>query len=92
MINSFKHKGLEQFYLRGIKAGIQNAHCKKLRILLSALAAAAELKDMNKPGWNLHQLKGDLNGHWAVTISGNWRLTFKYDGKDADLVDYQDYH
>ncbi len=47
---------------------------------------------MNLPGWKLHPLKGSLAGHWAVSVSGNWRLTFRFDGTDAVLVDYQDYH
>jgi toxin HigB-1 len=47
---------------------------------------------MNREGWNWHPLKGDLKNHWAVTVSGNWRLTFAFEGTDAILVDYQDYH
>jgi proteic killer suppression protein len=47
---------------------------------------------MNAPGWRLHPLKGDLAGHWSVTVNGNWRLTFRFEGEDAILVDYQDYH
>jgi proteic killer suppression protein len=47
---------------------------------------------MGFPGWNLHPLKGDLKGHWAVSVDGNWRLTFMFEGEDAVLVDYQDYH
>lgn len=47
---------------------------------------------MNAPGWRLHQLKGELAGHWSVEVSGNWRLLFTFDGEDAILVDYQDYH
>lgn len=48
--------------------------------------------DMNAPGNNLHPLKGELVGHWAVNVSGNWRLTFAFEGADVILVDYQDYH
>ena len=47
---------------------------------------------MNAPGWRLHELYGDLKGHWSVDVSGNWRLTFAFEGEDAILVDYQDYH
>lgn len=47
---------------------------------------------MNIPGWKFHALKGELTGHWAVSVSGNWRLTFAFDGEDAIFVDYQDYH
>jgi len=47
---------------------------------------------MKAPPWRLHALQGDLAGHWAVWVNGNWRLTFTFDGTDAILVDYQDYH
>jgi len=92
MIRSFRHKGLERFFLHGSKAGIQAAHASKLRLQLGRLDAAAGPGDMNLPGWRLHPLKGPLQGMWAVSVSGNWRLTFAFDGKDAVLVDYQDYH
>ena len=59
---------------------------------LGRLDASTSAADMNLPGWDWHPLKGDLAGHWAVKVSGNWRLTFTFDGKDAVLVDYQDYH
>jgi proteic killer suppression protein len=47
---------------------------------------------MDAPGWGLHSLKGDLAGHWTISVNGNWRMTFAFDGTDAVLVDYQDYH
>jgi toxin HigB-1 len=47
---------------------------------------------MDLPGWKLHALSGLLAGHWAVSVSGNWRVTFKFEDQDATLVDYQDYH
>lgn len=47
---------------------------------------------MNAPGWKLHPLAGQLEDHWAVWVSGNWRLTFQFKGEDAILADYQDYH
>lgn len=47
---------------------------------------------MNAPNWRLHELSGSLAGRWSVWVNGNWRLTFRFDGKDAELVDYQDYH
>ena len=92
MIRSFRHKGLERFFLQGSKAGIQAAHASRLRLQLGRLDAAAGPRDMDLPGWRLHPLKGPLKGTWAVSVSGNWRLTFAFDGKDAVLVDYQDYH
>jgi proteic killer suppression protein len=59
---------------------------------LGVLNAASKPSDMGLPGWNLHPLKGNLKGHWAVSVDGNWRLTFAFEGEDAVLVDYQDYH
>jgi toxin HigB-1 len=92
MILGFRHSGIEQFFQSGSKAGIQPKHAKRLRLQLGQLDAAAGSADMDRPGWRLHPLKGQLNGHWAVWVDENWRLTFKFEGVDAVLVDYQDYH
>ncbi|MBW7925043.1 MAG: type II toxin-antitoxin system RelE/ParE family toxin [Burkholderiaceae bacterium] len=93
MIRSFRHKGLQAFFERGSRAGIQPAHAPRLARQLARLDEATCSNDMNLPGWRLHSLSGrDLHGHWAVWVSGNWRLTFAFDGVDAVLVDYQDYH
>ena len=92
MIRTFKHKGIAKFFETGSKAGIQPKHAGKLGDQLSALSNATKPEDMNLQGWNWHPLKSDLAGHWAVSVSGNWRLTFSFEGSDAILVDYQDYH
>lgn len=92
MIRSFRHKGLERFFRSGSKAGIQAKHADKLRRQLGRLDASQSPKDMDIPGWKLHPLKDDLAGHWAVSVSGNWRLIFMFEGTDAVLVDYVDYH
>jgi proteic killer suppression protein len=92
MIRSFRHKGIERFFLTGSKAGIQPSHAGKLADQLAVLNAATRPDHMNIPGWKLHSLSGDLADHWAVRVNGNWRLTFRFDGEDAILVDYQDYH
>jgi proteic killer suppression protein len=92
VIKSFAHKGLEAFFRTSSKAGIQPAHAARLKRQLARLDRAEMPQDMNVPGWKLHPLKGDLAGHWAVWVSGNWRMTFKFDGADASVVDYQDYH
>lgn len=92
MILSFRHKGLEAFFLAGSKAGIQSSHAAKLRWQLTRLSAATGPNDMDSPGWRLHPLKGSLARHWSVDVSGNWRLTFTFEGTNAALVDYQDYH
>ena len=92
MIKSFRHKGVERFFSTGSKAGIQPKHAKRLRLQLGMLDAATSPDDMALPGWKLHALQGELAGHWAVWVDGNWRLTFTFKGEDAVLVDYQDYH
>jgi len=83
---------VERFFRTGSKAGIQPKHASKLRLQLFALDNAKQAGDMNAPGWKLHSLAGEFRGHRAVSVSGNWRLTFKFEGEDAVLVDYQDYH
>jgi toxin HigB-1 len=92
MIKSFRHKGLEKFFRTSSKAGIQPTHAKRLQEQLSFLNAATEPRDMNLPGYRFHLLSGSLAGHYAIWVSANWRLTFSFDGKDAILTDYQDYH
>jgi proteic killer suppression protein len=92
MIRSFRHAGLEKFFLTGSKAGIQPAHAKKLGIQLGALNLARNAAAMDVPGWDLHPLKGNLANHWSVKVNANWRMTFAFVGEDAIPVDYQDYH
>ncbi|WP_153099623.1 type II toxin-antitoxin system RelE/ParE family toxin [Paraburkholderia hayleyella] len=91
MIKSFRHKGLEAFFVTGSKAGIQPHHAVRLKLLLTALNQARQPEDMNAPNWRLHPLRDNLAGHWSVWVNGNWRLTFRFEGEDAELVDYQDY-
>ena len=92
MIKSFSHKGLEAFYRTGSKAGIQPAHATKLRIMLTALDAAESPEQMNAPNWRLHALSGNLQDFGAITVNGNWRMIFRFNGHDAELVNYLDYH
>jgi proteic killer suppression protein len=92
MIKGFRHSGIARFFKTGSKAGIQPKHADKLRRQLFALDNATGPTDMNAPGWRLHQLKGELEGHWSTDVSGNWRLTFAFEREHAILVDYQDYH
>lgn len=92
VIRSFRHKGVERFYRTGSTAGIDAAHAARLSRQLSALDVATRPEDMNRPGWGWHRLRGRLADHWAVRVSGNWRLTCAFQDGDAILVDYQDYH
>jgi proteic killer suppression protein len=92
MIISFSHKGLEAFFKSGTQAGIQPMHSKRLRELLTALHSASCLGDLSRPSWRLHSLSGDRSGFLAVTVQANWRLVFRFDGQNIELLDYLDYH
>ena len=91
-ILKFRHKGLERFFMNGTTAGIKAKHAGRLRLILGRLNVAVEPRDMALPGLKLHALKGDRKGSWAVSVSGNWRVTFKFSGSDVKDVDYEDYH
>lgn len=92
MIKSFRHKGLRRFYETGSIAGIQPTHKKRLRLQLAALDTAAMIEDMDIPGFRLHPLKGDRKGLWAVSVSGNWRITFEFREGNTYVLNYEDYH
>lgn len=92
MIRSFRHKGLAKFFATGSRTGIQAADGERLRLILAALNAAVAPRDVSLPGLKLHLLKGGRGGSWSVSVSGNWRITFRFNGKDAVDVDYEDYH
>lgn len=92
MIKSFKHKGLERFYKSGSTSGIQSKHKNRLRLILSNLEQAESPDDMDLPGLRLHELKGSRKAVYSVTVNGNWRVTFKFNGRDTEIVNYEDYH
>lgn len=92
MIISFVHKGLERFYRNGKTSGIQAKHVQRLRLILTNLDQAETADDMDLPGLRLHPLKGSRKGTWSVTVSGNWRVTFRFTGRDVEIVNYEDYH
>jgi proteic killer suppression protein len=92
MIKSFKHKGLERFYHSADKKGINPEHAHKLARILDRLDASLNPHDMDLPGYRLHELKGREKGTWSVWVNGNWRVTFQFEGNDATVVDYLDYH
>ena len=92
MIASFQHKGLKRFFETGSRADIQPAHSKRLRLQLAALNTAISIDDMDIPGFNLHPLKGQRKGIWSISVSGNWRITFRFENGNAHIVNYEDYH
>ena len=92
MIKNFRHRGLERYFTKGTKAGIQAKHENRLRLILARLHASTSVRDMALPGLGLHPLKGKKKGTGAVSVSGNWRITFAFDGVDVNDVNYEDYH
>ena len=92
MIHGFRHKGLRLFFEAGSTAGIQPALARKLRLHLAALHSAAQIEDLDLPGYRLHPLKGADKGRWSIWVNVNWRLTFAFrDGHVFDL-NFEDYH
>ena len=92
VIKSFRHKDLRRFFEDGTKSGIQPKHADRLRLQLAALDTAQTIDDMDIPGYRLHPLKGRMKGRWSISVSGNWRLTFKFEGGNVNILDYEDYH
>jgi proteic killer suppression protein len=92
MIKSWQHKGLKLFYETGSTTKINAQHAEKLHDILQVLDAATVPEEMNLPGLKFHKLQGNLKGFYAVTVRANWRVLFRFEGQDAVLVDYQDYH
>jgi len=92
MIKSWKHKGLKRFYETGSVKGIQAQHKKRLTLILQLLDTSVTEDDMNLPGMRYHALKGNMKGHYSVSVNGNWRVIFQFENGNAILVDYLDYH
>jgi proteic killer suppression protein len=92
VIKSFKHKGLKRFTETGDRSKLSVQNIARIERILARLDVAQSPDEMNLPGWRFHALKGELAGRYAVDASGNWRITFAFDGQDAVAVDLEDYH
>jgi toxin HigB-1 len=92
MIKRFRHKGLGDLFRTGSTKGVNPQLASKLRRILLRLDNGPLPDAMRLPGFRLHQLKGDREGTWSLTVSGNWRVTFEIEGEDATNVDLEDYH
>lgn len=92
MIRSFRHKGLKLLFEEGNRRGVRADHADKIGRILLLLNRAAKPDDMALPGFRLHPLKGNLAGFWAVWVSGNWRIIWRFEGTDAADVELIDYH
>jgi proteic killer suppression protein len=92
MIGSITHKGLAALYYDDRTKGVKKSLIKRLRQILALLATAVTVEDMNLPGLKFHQLKGNLTGFYAVAVSGNWRVIFRFEDGQATEVNLIDYH
>ncbi len=92
MIRSFRHRGLKRLYERGERSRIKPDLAKRIETRLARLDVSQRIRDMDVRGYRLHPLKGELKGFWSVTVSGNWRLIFRFEDGDALDVDLVDYH
>ena len=92
MLGSFRHKGLKDFFETGSKRGISPELAIRIARRLDVLEAAQELSDIDAHGFNLHRLKGDRQGEWAISVSGNWRITFRFAKGEALDINLEDYH
>ena len=92
MITSFRHRGLKRLHASGDRSRVGAEHADKIERILARLDEAVNVQHMALPGFRLHPLKGDLRGFWAVSVSGNWRIIFRFDAGHASDVDLIDYH
>ena len=92
MIKSFRHKGIERFFKKGDARGINAKHGPRIRRVLDLIDQATTVEQLDISGMYLHPLKGDRKGEWAMTVSGNWRITFRFVGEDATNLNLEDYH
>jgi len=93
VITSFRHKGLERLYISDDARRVPAKLAARLRRILAALDTAADVSDLRVfPGWRVHELKGELRGYWSISVSGNWRVVFRFNAGDASEVILVDYH
>ena len=92
MIRNIKHRRLKKFFEKGDASGLPAQYVDKIRLVLAVLDTVTSVEAINIPGGRLHQLKGDRKGYWSLTISRNWRITFRFEEGDAFDVDFEDYH
>jgi proteic killer suppression protein len=92
MIKSFRHKGLKAFFDTGNKRGISPGLAARIGRRLDVLNAALQIDDINVHGFHLHRLKGERHEDWSISVSGNWRITFRFAKGDVYDINLEDYH
>ena len=89
----FRHKGLKRLYERGDPRGVSRNRVHRIANILSALEAAADISQLaTMPGWKLHRLHGEREGEYSISVTGNWRITFRLDDGAVTDVNLEDYH
>ncbi|MEQ1705357.1 MAG: type II toxin-antitoxin system mRNA interferase toxin, RelE/StbE family [Rickettsiales bacterium] len=92
MIGSFKHKALEKLYTDDSRRGLPPELVERLQLILSVLAQAKQISELQRPSFRLHPLKGNYKGFWAITVRANWRVVFRFVNETAYEIDFMDYH
>jgi toxin HigB-1 len=92
MIRTFKNKAVERLFREGKVKGVPKELEKRIRVRLEVIDSAEVIDDIRIPGYDLHELKGDRKGTWSIKVSGNWRITFNFENKDAYDIELEDYH
>ena len=92
MIRSIRHRGLKRLFQRGDASGVSAVHRIRIENILTLLNVATKPGDLDVPGYKLHPLKGEHKGYWSVTVTANWRITFRMEDGDVFDVDFVDYH
>jgi len=92
VLKSFRHKGLERFFTKSDRSRIDAKQADRIRRILDRLDAAVKPEDLDLPGFRFHRLSGQRKGEYAVAVSGNWRITFRFEDGDAADINLEDYH
>ena len=92
MIKSWLHKGLQNFFETGSTAGIPSAYSKKIAKRLESIDEAQDIQQLNLSSFKLHQLKGERSGIWSISVTGNWRITSRFEDGNAYILNFEDYH
>lgn len=92
MLKTFAHKGLKRLFESDDPSGVRADQVRRIRAVLAHLDEAGQPRDLDLPGYRLHALRGSLKGYWSVTVSGNWRIVFRFERGDTLDVDLVDYH
>ena len=92
MIRTIKHRGLKRLHESDNSSGVLSQYVPKIRRIIFALDNATDIRDMDLPGFRIHPLSGNLKEFWSVTVSGNWRIIFRFENSDVFDVDLVDYH